>query len=61
MRAVRIAHAALLPPGLQKRLSALPRHPDPPHPTRRGVLNGHVLLVEAKSWRVLDIIKDVLK
>lgn len=54
-----------LPYGLQKRLEPLPpaleaRLPKVPDGVKRGVFNGNVIIVEERTSRILDIIKDVI-
>ncbi|MFQ5817274.1 MAG: hypothetical protein ACE5H2_04865 [Terriglobia bacterium] len=55
-----------LPPGLQKKLQPLPRQlavqlPKLPRGYRRYVLGGHVILVEKRTAKVVDIIRDVIR
>lgn len=56
-----------LPPGLQKRLSPIPYSLErelPPLPRdcgcRRGVLGPDVLIMNSRTGRILDIVRDVL-
>ena len=53
-----------LPYGLQKRLEPLPpaleaKLPKVPDGVKRGVFNGNVIIVEERTSRILDIVKDV--
>ncbi|MGH9804170.1 MAG: hypothetical protein ACRD4D_03275 [Candidatus Acidiferrales bacterium] len=53
-----------LPPGLQKRLQPLPssleiKLPKTPDGVKRGIVNGNVVVVEERTSKILDIIKDV--
>lgn len=54
-----------LPPGLQKRLQPLPQSleaklPKTPEGVKRGVVAGSVVVIEERTSRILDIIKDVM-
>jgi len=54
-----------LPPGLEKRLEPLPwdlerRLPQAPEGTRRVVVGVHVVLLEDRTSRVVDLIRGVL-
>ena len=54
-----------LPYGLQKRLEPLPptleaKLPTVPDGVKRGVFNGNVIIVEERTSRILDIVKDVM-
>ena len=53
-----------LPPGLQKRLQPLPssleqKLPKTPEGVKRGIVNGNVVVIEERTSKILDIIKDV--
>ncbi|MBI2956597.1 MAG: hypothetical protein HYY26_04720 [Acidobacteria bacterium] len=53
-----------LPPGLQKRIQPMPEKlegqlPKPPEGVKRVVVAGNVVLLEERSSKILDIIKDV--
>jgi len=53
-----------LPPGLQKRLQPFPttlelRLPRTPTGVRRGIVNGNVVVIEDRTSKILDIIRDV--
>ncbi|MFQ5927767.1 MAG: hypothetical protein ACE5MH_10085 [Terriglobia bacterium] len=55
-----------LPPGLQKKVQPLPRQlavqlPKLPTGYRRYVLGGHVILVEERTAKIVDIIRDVIR
>lgn len=52
-----------LPPGLQKRLQPLPQSleaklPKTPEGVKRGVVAGNVVVIEERTSKILDIIKD---
>lgn len=54
-----------LPPGLQKRLEPLPtsleaKLPKLPEGVKRGVVAGSVVVIEERTSKILDIVKDVL-
>lgn len=54
-----------LPPGLQKKLYPLPRAleiklPRVPRGYRRYVIGPHVVLIERRTYRIVDIIPDVI-
>jgi len=54
-----------LPPGLQKRLEPLPRDldvrlPRLPEYLERVILQEHVVLIDRRSQRILDIIENVI-
>ena len=53
-----------LPPGLQKRLQPLPENleaklPKSPEGVKRGIVNGNVVVIEERTSKILDIVKDV--
>jgi len=55
-----------LPPGLQKRIQPLPlaldkRLPKPREGTKRVVVGGNVILVEERTSKILDIVRDVIR
>ncbi len=55
-----------LPPGLQKRMQPLPssleiKLPKLREGTKRVVVGGNVVLVEERTSRVLDIVRDVIR
>ena len=55
-----------LPPGLQKRIQPLPTRlesqlPKPAPGTRRVVVAGNVILMEERTSKVLDIVRDVIR
>jgi hypothetical protein len=55
-----------LPPGLQKRIQPLPAKldsqlPKPAPGTRRVVVAGNVVLLEERTSKVLDIVRDVIR
>ncbi|HSC77188.1 MAG TPA: hypothetical protein VLB32_01385 [Candidatus Acidoferrales bacterium] len=55
-----------LPPGLQKRMQPLPssleiKLPKPREGTRRMVVGGNVVLVEERTSKILDIVRDVIR
>ena len=55
-----------LPPGLQKRLQPLPlaldkRLPKTREGTKRVVVGGNVVLVEERTSKILDIVRDVIR
>ena len=55
-----------LPPGLQKRIQPLPTKlesqlPKPAPGTKRVVVAGNVVLLEERSSKVLDIVRDVIR
>lgn len=54
-----------LPPGLQKRIQPLPESldkklPKTPDDVKRVVVAGNVILLEKRTSKILDIVKDVL-
>lgn len=54
-----------LPPGLQKRLEPFPhelevRLPGIPDIWRRVILGRHVILIDRRTYRILDIIENVV-
>lgn len=58
----------VLPPGLQKRVSPLPYNLERQLPAlppgcgcRRGVLGPNVLILNSRTGRILDIIRDVVR
>lgn len=55
-----------LPPGLQKRVQPLPssleiKLPKPREGTKRVVVGGNVVLVEERTSKILDIVRDVIR
>ena len=55
-----------LPPGLQKRMQPLPltldkQLPKPRQGTKRVVVGGNVILVEERTSKILDIVRDVIR
>ena len=55
-----------LPPGLQKRMQPLPLALDKQLPktregTKRVVVGGNVILVEERTSKILDIVRDVIR
>ena len=55
-----------LPPGLQKRIQPLPlsldrQLPKPREGTKRVVVGGNVILVEERTSKILDIVRDVIR
>lgn len=55
-----------LPPGLQKRIEPLPTRlesqlPKPAPGTKRVVVAGNVVLLEERTSKVLDIVRDVIR
>jgi len=56
----------VLPPGLQKKVQPLPAQleqelPKLPAGFRRYVIAGHVILVEERTARIVDIVRDVIE